>query len=709
MLDGRRTSVPRPRCPKMVHVACAYDHSLPSLLLRRFIVQTHSSTIIAGSPADTEADPIIELHNVHFSYAGADEEALRGVTLSVAAGEHLCVLGSNGSGKSTLAQLINALLAPTGGSARVCGIDAAAQPERTLELRRQVAMVFQHPDDQMVTSVVADDVAFGPENLGVPQPQIAARVEEALAAVDMLDYAQADPADLSGGQRQRIAIAGALAMHPRVLVLDEPAAMLDVAGRRAIQRITRDLNERGITIVHITHFMDDALIAGRVVVMDRGRIALEGTPEEVFAQRDAIHSLGLESPFTLQLAHRLEAVLPELPAASDAEELTRAIAHAATANTSTRSGAPRPTMPARSEAHRTAAPARSGGNSSFGSDFSPENSHFTPKREQKAQTVTPRAAQTAAIEFRDVTFSYADEQNARKRLGLLARLRKRRCRRATPHDPCGPLALDSVSFTVPAGSLTALIGHTGSGKSTTVELACALKVPNTGAVRVNGIDTADLSRRSELRSQVGYVAQLPERQLFAQTVFDDVAFGPRNLALSDAEVSDRVNEALALVGLAATPELLGRSPFALSGGQQRAVAIAGVLAMRTPILVLDEPMAGLDPAGQRRMRKLIAQLKHDGRTILVVTHSMDDVAELADHVVALEHGHLAAVGTPRQVFAQAAKHVPGVPAALAFSQRLEEHGVTLGSNPLTLDELVDCLAKHLGGAFPEEVRHGRPH
>lgn len=666
-------------------------------------MQNHSSTTAAGSIAD----PIIELHDVHFSYAGADEEALRGVTLSVAAGEHLCILGSNGSGKSTLAQLINALLAPTDGSARVCGIDAAAQPERALELRRQVAMVFQHPDDQMVTSVVADDVAFGPENLGVPQPQIAARVDDALAAVSMLDHAQADPADLSGGQRQRIAIAGALAMHPRVLVLDEPAAMLDVAGRRAIQCIARGLNERGITIVHITHFMDDALVAGRVVVMDRGRIALEGTPEEVFAQRDVIHSLGLELPFTLQLAHRLEAVLPELPAVGDAEELARAIVRAAAVNTSARSGAPRPTMPAHSDAHRTAAPAPSGGNCSFGSDFSPEKSHFTPEREREGQTAVHNAAQTAAIEFRDVTFSYAEEQNARKRLGPLARLRKRRDRHATPHDPCGPLALDSVSFTIPAGSLTALIGHTGSGKSTTVELACALKVPNAGTVRVNDIDTTDLSRRSELRSQVGYVAQLPERQLFAQTVFDDIAFGPRNLALSDAEVSDRVHEALARVGLAATPELLGRSPFALSGGQQRAVAIAGVLAMRTPILVLDEPMAGLDPAGQRRMRKLIARLKREGRTILVVTHNMDDVAELADHVIALEHGHLAAAGAPWQVFAQAARHVPGMPAALAFSQRLEELGMPLDGNPLTLDELVDYLVKHLGSAFPEEVRYGR--
>ena len=154
-----------------------------------------------------------------------------------------------------------------------------------------------------------------------------------------------------------------------------------------------------------------ALVAGRVVVMDRGRTALEGTPEEVFAQRDAIHSLGLEPPFTLQLAHRLKAVLPELPTASDAEELARAIVRAAAVNTSARSGAPRPTMPARSDAHRTAVSAPSSGNCTFGPVFSPENSHFTPEREQEAQAATPSAAQTAAIEFRDVTFSYADGLN----------------------------------------------------------------------------------------------------------------------------------------------------------------------------------------------------------------------------------------------------------------------------------------------------------
>lgn len=632
------------------------------------------------APATTAPDPIIQLRDVHLRYAGADDEALRGISLDVPVGEYLCILGGNGSGKSTLAQLINALLVPTAGTVRVCGVDAAEQPDRALELRQQVAMVFQHPDDQMVTSIVADDVAFGPENLGVPQPQIAARVEEALAAVDMSACAQADPADLSGGQRQRVAIAGALAMHPRVLVLDEPAAMLDAKGRRAIQRIARGLNAQGITIVHITHFMDDALLADRVVVMSQGCIAQVGTPAEVFARRDELHRLGLELPFTLQLASELAPVLPELPTSGNADELAHAVSCAL-----------------RDAGDTSEAP--TGGNYTQNHENSPLNVHFPPLAVEKGPTADaekePSAAikkePTAAIAFRHVTFSYADEHNARKRPGIFARLRhacERGDKTATPHAPHGPLAVQDLSFTVPAGSLTALIGHTGSGKSTTVELACALKVPNAGEVLINGINTADLAHRSTIRAQIGYVAQLPERQLFAETTFDDIAFGPRNLDLPNDEVTARVTEALAEVGLDATPALLNRSPFTLSGGQQRAVSIAGILAMRTPILVLDEPMAGLDPVGQQRMRTLIAHLNQSGRTILVVTHNMDDVAELADHVIALEQGHLAASGTPRAVFTQAAEHVPGLPSALAFARRLAALGTPLDPEPLTLRNLV---------------------
>ncbi len=283
-----------------------------------------------------------------------------------------------------------------------------------------------------------------------------------------------------------------------------------------------------------------------------------------------------------------------------------------------------------------------------------------------------------------------------------------------------PCALAGVNFTVPAGSLTALIGHTGSGKSTTVELACALKLPLTGRIEVAGIDTQDMARRRALRAQIGYVSQFPERQLFAETVFDDVAFGPRNLGLDDAAVRERVTGALAELGLDPTPELLERSPFALSGGQRRSVALAGVIAMRTPILILDEPMSGLDPAGRARMRALIERLTSAGTTILLVTHAMDDVAELADHVIALARGRVITSGTPEQVFcgeaarglvdapdaasasgpsggavgAPATDGVPGLPSALAFARLLEARGVSFEEPPLTLDALV------------EEVRHG---
>lgn len=595
-------------------------------------------------------DILISLDNVRFSYPGAAAEALAGVSLSIHAGEHVCILGGNGSGKSTLAQMLNALLVPSAGTVRVLGLDSAAS-EDAPAIRRQVAMVFQHPEDQMVTSIAADDVAFGPENLGVSAPQIAARVDNALEAVGMARLAHADPADLSGGQKQRIAIAGALAMEPRILVLDEPCAMLDAEGHRAIQGIIHSLARRGITIVHITHFMDDALKADRVIVMERGRVALEGTPEQVFQQQETAQQLGLELPFRLQLAGRLRAAGRDVPPTADTDELIRALASTC----------------------------------SHGQNGAPAAEHV------ETGVAEAHLGPGAALAFDRVSFSYASARSARKKPHFWQR-------RASKE--VGPLAVDDLSFAVRPGTLTALVGRTGSGKSTTVELACALKAPSSGHVVVDGIGTGDLSRRRALRSRVGYVSQLPERQLFAETVFDDVAFGPRNLGLSEEEVRTRVEEGLTAVGLPVTDELLTRSPFALSGGQQRSVALAGILAMRQPILVLDEPMAGLDPAGRRTVRKLLLDLKRRGTTLLLVTHSMDDAAELADHIVALEDGRKVADGTPHEVFATA-EHLPGVPAALAFARALAAAGnpEPLTALPLTLDELVCALTG-------EEARHG---
>lgn len=596
---------------------------------------------------DRMPSPAIDFEDVRFAYPGAAEEAVRGVTLRIPRGEHVCILGGNGSGKSTLARLMNALLVPTGGQARTLGLDIDGDPEQALEIRRRAAMVFQYPDDQMVTSIVANDVAFGPENLGVPSEEIAHRVDAALEAVGMSEFAQADPADLSGGQRQRVAIAGALAMEPEVLILDEPAAMLDAHGRQAIQRVLRGLSERGITIVHITHFMDDALDADRVIVLDRGTVALDGSPAEVFAQRNVIHALGLELPFELRLEDAVAGARKP-----DEQSL------------------PNP-----------------GRKRHVFSQSDPITVHILPEfPEHREQQPTK---ERAAITFEHISFSYADAQHPHRRTGLLARLGVHPRRRM----PRAADTLRGVSFTVPTGSLTALIGSTGSGKSTTAELACALKLPNTGTVRIDGIDSADGTRRDDLRARVGYVAQLPERQLFAETVFDDIAFGPRNLGLSAEEIERCVSGALDAVGLSHEPDLLERSPFALSGGQRRAVAIAGVLAMQPAVLVLDEPMAGLDPQARRRMRALMLALKEAGTTLFVITHDMDDVAELADHVVALNHGVVVAEGTPRTVFDIDEALLPGVPSALAAARRLRAQGVPIEGDPLTIDELA------------QEVRH----
>lgn len=265
----------------------------------------------------------IEFNDVSFSYDG-ETNVLKHVNLSIDKGSYVVILGHNGSGKSTLARCINALLVPDEGTVSVMGMDTADVDDQ-LEIRRHAGMVFQNPDNQMVASIVADDVAFGPENLGIPQPQIVERVNEALAAVAMTEFAEADPTELSGGQKQRVSIAGMLAMHPDILVFDEPGAMLDPRGRRAVRRVMRQLNDDGMTVIHITHFMDDALEAGVIYVMDQGEIVLSGTPDEVFSHGDRLRELGLEQPFAMQLAVRLRNLGVDVPDTPHIEELEEAL------------------------------------------------------------------------------------------------------------------------------------------------------------------------------------------------------------------------------------------------------------------------------------------------------------------------------------------------------------------------------------------------
>lgn len=550
------------------------------------------------------AEVPVRLDHVTLRYG--DSLALDDVTLEVCRGERVCVLGANGSGKSTLASVICGLLAPDEGDVELAGhaVCTGGVPDLAAyrDARRQLGLVFQNPDDQIVTSVVADDVAFGPENLGVPRAQIATRVARELRRVAMEKYAHADPSRLSGGQRQRVCIAGALAMEPAVLVLDEPSSLLDVRGRAAIMRVMGRLAAAGATLVHVTHFMDEALAADRVIVMQHGHVALEGTPDEVFATKNAqvIEALGLEMPFEARLAAALRA-------------------DAADGGAIAAPGAPSDEKPA--------APAP--------------------------------AAEPPAILARDLGFSYGP----------------------------GAQALDGVSLEVPVRATTAIVGQTGSGKSTLLRLLCGLEAADAGSLTVCGINAATKRGRRQVRRAVGYVMQHPERQLFAQTVAEDVAFGPRNQGLSAAEVERRVAHALDLVGLA---DRRDASPFELSGGQQRLAAIAGVLAMEPELLVLDEPTAGLDPRGRARLRALMADLAAHGVTLLQVTHSMEDAAR-ADHVVVLDQSHVLAAGTPAEVFCPANEPQLtavglGLPRPLAYAC---EHA--LDARPLTLEALVAVL------------------
>lgn len=246
----------------------------------------------------------ISFDHVSFSYKADAPNVLDDICLDIEAGQFVAILGANGSGKSTLAKHINALLVPTAGRVMVGGRDTHRE-EDVLAIREAAGMVFQNPDNQAVASIVRDDVAFGPENLGLAPDEIRARVDEALAVVAMQGHAEEEIANLSGGQKQRIAIAGVLAMRLRILILDEPGAMLDARGRRGITRVAHELNAGGMTVVLITHFMEDALGADHVVVLDAGRIALEGTPDEVFTDAAALRALRLELPFSIRLAEDL--------------------------------------------------------------------------------------------------------------------------------------------------------------------------------------------------------------------------------------------------------------------------------------------------------------------------------------------------------------------------------------------------------------------
>jgi energy-coupling factor transporter ATPase len=580
--------------------------------------------------------PILRVENLAYSYQpehGTPVPALRGVSLSVAPGEYVAVLGHNGSGKSTLARHLNALLLPTSGQVWVQDWNTR-DAGRVLDIRSTVGMVFQNPDNQMVATIVEEDVAFGPENLAVPHAELVARVSWALGQVDMTAQRQRAPHLLSGGQKQRVCIAGVLAMQPRVLVLDEATAMLDPLGRREVLDTVRRLNrEQGVTVIAITHHMEEAVEAGRVVVMAEGVIELDGAPRDVFSKVERLQALHMDVPQVTQLAGALRRVWPAFPAdLLSSPELTEAV-----------------------------------------------RAHLKPHPAEPELAAPSAAAATGArepiIEVQHLGHDYMQG------------------------TPLVVTALTDVNLDVRRGEIVGVIGHTGCGKSTAIQHLNAIYRPQRGQVRVLGQDLSDprLNVRA-LRSRVGLLFQSPEAQLFEQYVGDDVAYGPRNLKLSREEVRARVRRAMESVGLG-FEAFKDRITFSLSGGQMRRAALAGVLALEPEVLVLDEPTSGLDPQGRRQLYETLLALHAAGLTLVIVSHNMEELAQVCHRLFVIDHGQTVMSGSPAEVFARAAELRRlglDVPAVTAAVDDLRQAGLLpAGPAALTVDQAVGFLR----GAF----------
>lgn len=469
-------------------------------------------------------DNAVSLQKVCFSYDGGKTWILDKINLEIAYGQRIAIIGKNGCGKSTLAKIIAGLSSPDSGTVTLCGIKVFktnnVDPLAYQKARESIGVLFQSPEDQIVATVVEDDVAFGLENLGVLQKTMVQRIDKALRAVGMEDRRFSDPSNMSGGQQQRVAIASSIATKSKLLVLDEPTSMLDSYAKADVDNLFDALQKRGTTIVQVTHKISECKNADRILLLENGKLRdvnlLE--LEEFYAQKS-------------QAAIELKSIAKNV-----------------------------------------------------------KNSNI-------------------AVEVSNLRLSYSKNQT--------------------------PVFYD-YSLTVQTAETVAIMGKNGCGKSTLAKAICGLIKYDSGSVCVNGVKICKNTSKKqmrEIRKNIGYVMQLPEQQLFEQTVFEDVAYGPKNFGLDGRELHSRVLSTLKSLNI---EHLAQKSPFELSGGQQRLVAIAGILACNPKILVLDEPTAGLDLESAKTIRKILGDLHNNGVTIIVITHDLNEAKTLGARIVTLK-------------------------------------------------------------------------
>ncbi len=580
---------------------------------------------------------IISAENVRYEYRktnldGEEKrvQALKGVSVDVKRGEFISILGHNGSGKSTFAKNINCLLTHNEGTIIVDGLDASKE-ENIWEIRKTCGMVFQNPDNQIVATIVEDDVAFGLENLGIPSDEIRTRVDDALEWVGMSEFKETVPSMLSGGQKQRIAIAGILAMKPKCIIFDESTAMLDPSGRREVLETALMLNKQeGITVILITHYMEEVIFSDRVIVMGDGKVELEGTPKEIFENYQALEKFKLTIPMVTKIGNMVNnSKLPRNLLSLD----------------------------------------------DFEQAIPPNIDNNTYDFDDIKQDIR-KSEEEVVVDIKNLTHIYNKGTNFAK------------------------VAIDNINLQINKGDFVGIIGHTGSGKSTLIQHMNLIMKPTSedAEIIVCGEDIVkDKENLKSVRKKVGLIFQYPEYQLFETTVFNDVAFGCKNLKMTEDEVKQNVTEALEFVGV--NEEFFDKSPFELSGGQRRKIAIAGVIAMKPEILILDEPVAGLDPVSRQELLDNINEMREKlGITVILVSHSMDDIANMTNKVIVMDNGKAVYYAHTQEVFKNAralAEMGLEVPTTTKMLEILKAKGYDVPLNVLSVKNTVDIIERVL--------------
>jgi len=535
----------------------------------------------------------IDIEDLRYSYPTSKGDVLKGINLKVKEGEFLSIMGPTGTGKSTLCLTLNGIIPHSlegdlRGKVKVAGMDI--KNHSVPELTQKVGMVFQEPESQLFCMTVWEEVAFGPENLGVDPKEIKERVDWALGVVRMKEYQDRSPFKLSCGQKQRVAIAAALAMLPEILVLDEPTSELDPIGKMEVFSVVDDLKkEQNMAIVMVEHESEEiARVSDRVVVLKEGKIILEGSPRDVLNKVDMLKNARLSPPQVCEVADILNKKI----------------------------------------------------NTSF--------SFLTLKEAEKSikelVSKLPKAEKSSKSKEKKTSFSYIKQKSFPHSMISTKNL-------FYAYEGSGVEVLKDINLEVNQGEFVAIIGQNGAGKTTLVKHFNGILKPTRGKVFIEGVNTKERTI-AELSKDVGYIYQNPDHQIFCPTVEEEIAFGPKNLGLSEDIIKQRAEEALKLSGL---EEVRKTPPSVLGLGERRKVSLASVMSMRPRLLILDEPTTGVDWKTSIDFMEAVRKLNEKGHTIIMITHNMRIVARYAKRTVVLCNGEVLLDASTRKVFSQTEK------------------------------------------------------